>query len=89
MEPVQKDQGTLEQRYFDLKVENDQSKENTNSCKSELQNLKEQFNALKNRFNQVQDALEKANDGISRLVARNNELCKELKEAGGNDEKCS
>ena len=81
---LQKDKHDLEKKYFDIKTENDKLK----NVNSELQNLQEQFDKLKNRFSEVQDALVKANNGISLLIGRNNELCRELKEAGGKDEKC-
>ena len=85
---MQKDKEELERRYFESTNENINLTEENINLKSQVQDLQEQFNKLQNRFNQVQAALEAANDGISRLIARNNELCRELKEAGGKDEKC-
>ena len=85
---LQKDKEELERRYFESNNENTNLTEENIELKSQLRNLQEQFNKLNNRFSEVQEALQKANDGISRLIARNNELCRELKEAGGKDEKC-
>ena len=58
------------------------------SVKSELQVQNAKFSKLQSQFNQVQSSLIEANDAISRLSARVQELCRKLKEAGGNDERC-
>lgn len=86
---------TLEQRYFELQSENeglkaekDKMQAELNYVKSELEDTQVKFNSLQEQFQQVQNSLIKTNEQISSLIARTNELCRKLKEAGGNDEKC-
>lgn len=86
---------TLEQKYFELSDENEGLKSEKdkmlaelNSMKSELDNTQVKFNRLQDQFQQVQDILIKANEEISSLIYRNQELCRKLEEAGGNDDKC-
>ena len=88
-ETFQKDKEALEEGYFELKNENDALKaeieiahDETSSLKSELQSQKEDFSKLQSRFAEVQNAIIKANEEISRLIAKNNELCRKLKEKG-------
>lgn len=90
-----KAKGMLEERYSDLKSENeglvkqkDKLQIESDSLKGQLQSQNTKFNKLQSDFNQIQNSLIEANEAISRLTARANELCRKLKEAGGSDEKC-
>jgi len=94
-ETYQKDKEFFEQKYYDLNTENEELKREKerlqselNSLKGELENQKSRFDTLQAHFQQVQNSLMADNEQISKLIARTNELCKKLKEAGGNDEKC-
>lgn len=94
-ESFQKDKEFFERKYYDLNTENEELKRENeklqaelNFVKSELEDLKTKFDKLNSNFQQVQNSLIAANEQISKLIARTNELCKKLKEAGGSDEKC-
>lgn len=88
-ETFQKDKEFLEKRYADLKFENDELRKQKDVLEAEssrvsndLADTKSKFNILEKRFKELQDNLIKANEDIGRLIARNNELCRKLKEKG-------
>ncbi|MBI4451958.1 hypothetical protein HY637_00885 [Candidatus Woesearchaeota archaeon] len=85
----QKDKEYLEKGYFDLKIGNDALKaenerlnDEVGLLKAESESQKTMFDKLQIQFKQVQDSLIKANEDISKLIARNNELCRKLREKG-------
>jgi len=89
-ESFQKDKEFFEKRDYDLSTENEalrKEKERLqaefNSIKSELEEQKSKFEKLNSQFQQVQNSLIKANEQISSLIYRNQELCRKLKEKGG------
>ena len=89
-ESFQKDKEFFEKRDYDLSTENEalrKEKEELqaelNSVKSELEGQKSKFEKLSLQFQQVQNALINANEQISTLIYRNQELCRKLKEKGG------
>jgi len=83
------DKEIMEENYFNLKTENEDLRKDRDKLKAELDHVngqlemqKNNFNILQARFQQIQSGLSKANDEISRLIARNQELCRKLKEKG-------
>ncbi|MDP3766166.1 MAG: hypothetical protein Q8R04_06655 [Nanoarchaeota archaeon] len=89
-ETFQKDREFFEEKYSNLNMENQELKNNNeklqlklNSVKSELEDAKAKFDKLYSQFQQVQNSLIKANGQISSLIYKNQELCRKLKEKGG------
>lgn len=80
----------LEEKYAYLSLESEDLKQDRLKMeselaltKSELQNLNDKFSRLQQQFQYIQESLVNANEQISKLIAKNNELCRKLKEKGG------
>lgn len=80
----------FEERYSSLDSENEGLKQDRLKMeqelaltKSELQNLNDKFSRIQQQFQQVQNSLIQANEQISSLIFKNHELCRKLKEKGG------
>ncbi|MBI4143503.1 hypothetical protein HY487_01315 [Candidatus Woesearchaeota archaeon] len=88
-ETYQKDKEFFEEKYYDLSTENEaliiekeKLQAELNYEKSEIEGQKARFDKLQQQFQQVQNSLIKANEEISRLIAKNQELCRKLEEKG-------
>ena len=80
---LQKDREVLEKGYSELRSENELLRKENEKLKSESEASKSNFDKLYARFLEIQESLIKANDDLSRLSAKNKELCQRLKEKGG------
>lgn len=78
----QKDKEILEKSYSELRSDNDALRKENERLKSESETSRSNFEKIYSRFQEVQNALIKANDDLSRLSAKNRELCQRLKEKG-------
>lgn len=79
----QKDREVLDKSYSELRNENDALRKENERLKSQLDRKSADFSIIQDRYVDIQSSLINANDDLSRLSAKNKELCQNLKEKGG------